>query len=185
MLKNKYIRDGIIIAVVVLATSALFFTIFTVNAVSAKKKMENFNIVLGKTESGNNKENIRYASLSSNKELVEIREKMFVAQVSDVYINPEDYIGRTIKLEGIFKKEDPYSFVVRYGPGCCGDDANVGFEVAWDSEQIKPYPAIDSWVEAIGVLKTYKEAGYASDYLYLDLVSLNVLNERGAEIVWQ
>jgi len=119
---------------------------------------------------------------------VEIREKMFVSQVNDVYLNTDDYLGKTIKLEGLFKQDQGYEklycFVLRYGPGCCGTDGNVGFEVAWANEQAHPYPAVDSWVEATGVLKTYEEDGYAQ-YLYLDLSSLNVLSKRGAETVIQ
>ena len=128
---------------------------------------------------------------AENSGTIEIKEKMFASQVSDVYLNAEDYLGKTVKLEGIFKseqyfdKDEPYCFVIRYGPGgCCGYDANIGFEVAWARENAKPYPEIDSWVEATGVLKMYEEDGY-SQYLYLDLSSLNVLSKRGAEYVLQ
>jgi zinc transport system permease protein len=120
--------------------------------------------------------------------IIEIKEKMFIAQTNDVYLNPEDYIGKTIKLEGLFKAEQyienapPYCFVLRYGPGCCGSDGNAGFEVAWDKAD-KSYPNIDDWVEAVGVLQTYEEDGYP--YLYLALSSLTVLDERGAEFVMQ
>jgi uncharacterized membrane protein YcgQ (UPF0703/DUF1980 family) len=123
-----------------------------------------------------------------NEGIVEIKEKMFIAQISDVYNNAPDYLGKTIKLEGIFKEEQGYDksycFVLRYGPGCCGYDGNVGFEVAWNNEQAQSYPADDSWVEAVGVLKSYEEDEYMQ-YLYLDLASLNVLNKRGTETVVQ
>jgi len=113
---------------------------------------------------------------------------MFNTQVNDVYLNRKDYLGKTLKLEGIFIKEqyngNSYCYVIRYGPGCCGFDANIGFEVRWANEKTNPYPAYNSWVEATGVLKTYEEDGY-SDYLYLDLVSLNVLSKRGSETVLQ
>jgi uncharacterized membrane protein YcgQ (UPF0703/DUF1980 family) len=121
--------------------------------------------------------------------LVEIKEKMFIAQTNDVYLNAEDYLGKTIRLEGLFKmeqyegKEAPYCFVLRYGPGCCGNDGNAGFEVAWDSGSGAPYPGIDEWVEAMGKLKYYEEDGYP--YLYIALSSLRVLEERGAEFVTQ
>ena len=124
------------------------------------------------------------------KNVVEINEKMFIAQVNDVYLNADEYLGKTIKLEGIFKREqyfdaeDPYFFVIRYGPGCCGYDGNVGFEIKWDKHNMQPYPADESWVEATGELKFYEENGY-SKYLYLDLSSLAVLNRRGAEVVLQ
>ncbi|MDR2606795.1 MAG: metal ABC transporter permease [Treponema sp.] len=121
--------------------------------------------------------------------LVEIKEKMFIAQTNDIYLNAEDYLGKTIRLEGLFKMEQyegqeaPYCFVLRYGPGCCGNDGNAGFEVAWDSASAVPYPGIDEWVEAMGKLKYYEEDGYP--YLYIALSSLKVLEERGAEFVTQ
>jgi uncharacterized membrane protein YcgQ (UPF0703/DUF1980 family) len=196
MRKNTSIRNGLIIAVITLAVAA---SLFTFNYVRAGKTIENLNAGLDKdTEAAQDafndpnpnppKENIRYASLPPNKGVVEIKEKMFLAQVNDVYLNPEDYMGKTIKLEGLFKEEQGYEksycFVLRYGPGCCGNDGNVGFEVAWAAEQAQSYPAENSWVEAAGVLKSYEEDGYFQ-YLYLDLVSLNVLSKRGAETVLQ
>jgi hypothetical protein len=133
---------------------------------------------------------------------LEIREKMFIAQTNDVYLNPEDYLGKTIKLEGLFKVEQyvnedkSYCFVLRYGPGCCGNDGSAGFEVAWGRPQpytgpgvVKTlsagpaYPVQDAWVEAVGILDTYEEDGYP--YIYLDLFSLTEKTERGAEFVSQ
>lgn len=130
----------------------------------------------------------RLANASKPQKVIEIKEKMFLAQVNDVYLNQEDYLGRTIKLEGLFKieqysnQEPAYCFVLRYGPGCCGSDGNAGFEVAWDKAD-KSYPNDDDWVEAVGVLKTYEEDGYP--YLYLALSELTVLDKRGAEYVTQ
>ena len=118
--------------------------------------------------------------------VIEIKEKMFLAQVNDVYLNAEDYIGKTLKLEGLFKNADYGDsfryFVIRYGPGCCGFDGNAGFEVLWDTEK-KQYPKEDDWVEASGVLQRYEEDGFP--YLYLALHSLNVLEKRGAEVLSQ
>ncbi|MDR2596782.1 MAG: hypothetical protein LBC76_05605 [Treponema sp.] len=125
----------------------------------------------------------------SNDNIIVIKEKMFVSQINDIYLNAEDYLGKTIKLQGLFKEEkpyegDPYCFVLRYGPGCCGFDGNVGFEIKWDENKSQPFPKEDSWIETTGILKQYEEDGY-DQYLYLDLISLNVLNKRGAEIVYQ
>ncbi|GAB6391190.1 MAG: metal ABC transporter permease [Treponematales bacterium] len=126
---------------------------------------------------------------SAKGQVIEIKEKMFIAQTNDVYLNAEDYMGKTIRLEGLFKREQSdygnYCFVLRYGPGCCGTDGNAGFEVAWEprNQTIVKYPAADDWVEATGVLKSYEEDGYP--YLYLALTSLTVLDKRGAEYVTQ
>jgi uncharacterized membrane protein YcgQ (UPF0703/DUF1980 family) len=132
---------------------------------------------------------ISCAKSDNNDGVIEIKEKMFISQVNDVYLNMDDYLGKTIKLEGLFMMEysdtrtEPYCFVLRYGPGCCGSDGNVGFEVACMENREISYPEKNSWVEAIGELKTYEEDDYK--YLYLDLTSLNVLSQRGAEYVNQ
>ena len=122
-----------------------------------------------------------------------IREKMFIAQVNDVYLNRNDYMGKTIKLEGLFLYGEAggreYCYVIRNGPGCCGDDGQVGFEVSWlppgeasEDERIA-YPNRNDWVEAQGVLQRYEEFGQG--FLYLALSDLKVLDKRGSEFVIQ
>ena len=116
--------------------------------------------------------------------VIEITERMFISQVNDVYINRRDYLGKTIKLEGIFfisqNEENRYYFTGRNGPGCCGNDGFVGFEVLWDRNRER-YPEHDSWVEAVGIVKE----GTQGNNLYLDLASLTVLEKRGREQVFQ
>ena len=121
----------------------------------------------------------------SSGDAFEIKEKLFIAQTNDIYYNADDYLGKTIKYEGIYKayswEEDNliYYYVIRYGPGCCGNDGEAGFEIVWNGE----HPNEDDWVEAIGVLEEYEEDGYK--YLRLVLTSLTVLPKRGAEYVSQ
>jgi len=120
----------------------------------------------------------------SNNKIVEIKEKMFIAQTNEIYYNYEDYLGKTIKYEGIFKVEEygpktKYYAVIRYGPGCCGTDLNAGFYVKWN----KKYPNPNDWVEAVGVLESHIDN--AGEYLCLALTSLKVLPKRGAETVFR
>ena len=154
---KKSAQKNLIIAVII-AITAIFFTISCAKSKEDKKPGADF---------------------------VEIEENLFLTQVNDVYLNAKDYIGKTIKLEGIFLKEQPRAldepncYIVRYGPGCCGNDGLVGFEVIWDKNKSQTYPESESWVEARGVLKVFEK----SNYLYLDLSSLTVLNKRGRETV--
>jgi uncharacterized membrane protein YcgQ (UPF0703/DUF1980 family) len=116
-------------------------------------------------------------------DVIEIKEKMFIAQTNEIYINTNDYLGRTIRYEGIFHEAaseggGKYRYVIRYGPGCCpGDVSAAGFEVVWD----KGYPKQNDWVEAAGVLKQYDDNGIPA--LRLALKSLTVLTTRGKERV--
>ncbi|MGN0882716.1 TIGR03943 family putative permease subunit [Cloacibacillus porcorum] len=112
------------------------------------------------------------APLSAAEKVIEIKERVFVSLTNEIYLNAEDYIGKKIRLQGIFEKytddetgETFYS-VTRRGPGCCGSDLNPGFEVKWD----KPYPRPGVWVDATGVLELYEK-----EYLRLRLTELKVL----------
>lgn len=119
---------------------------------------------------------------------MEIREKLFVAQTNDVYINPDEYIGKSIKLEGMFfssyyePSDSLLCTVMRYGPGCCGTDGVVGVEVTFDQDTIQ-MPEDNDWVEIVGTLEWYEELGF--EYLRLNLASMKVLETRGAETVLQ
>ena len=114
---------------------------------------------------------------------VSITEKLFVAQVNDIYYNADDYLGKTIQYEGIFHHyEDPvtgliYFSVLRYGPGCCGIDDVVGFEVIWDHA----YPETNDWVFVQGILEEYEEGD--RKYLRIALTEISVLPTRGMEFV--
>lgn len=119
-------------------------------------------------------------------DVIEIKERLFIAQSNDIYLNGQDYLGRTIKYEGIFKKMDYLSlditvlYVIRYGPGCCGYDGEAGFEVYWEDESTQ-YPNENDWCEVTGILEEYERNGLR--FLRLRLTSLKVLETRGAEFV--
>jgi uncharacterized membrane protein YcgQ (UPF0703/DUF1980 family) len=124
------------------------------------------------------------AAAPANAEILEIKETLFLTQVNDIYINPDDYWDKLIKFEGILQSAADdgddglrHYFVIRYGPGCCGFDGLVGFEVVGSTN----YPKDDTWVEAVGALEKAVHEG--EEYLRIRLSSLNALNRRGAEIV--
>jgi putative membrane protein len=115
--------------------------------------------------------------------VIEIRDKMFLAQTEDIYINAPDYMGSAVRYEGIytsfppaFKGDETLHVVFRRAPGCCGNDGMAGFIVAWDGD----YPDPDAWVKVEGVLETAD-----SGDLQIRLSSLSVLEKRGQEFVTQ
>lgn len=120
---------------------------------------------------------------------VSIKEKMFIAQCNEIYLNADDYLGKAIELEGLMSSytdestNTTYYMVMRLGPGCCGNDGTAGFEVIWPEENVQQYPTDNEWVRALGRLERYTEG--ESTYLRLVLVSLDVLEERGEEFVSQ
>jgi hypothetical protein len=125
------------------------------------------------------------AANSADSDVIEVREKMFVGQMNDMFLNPDDYVGKTIRYEGFydyFENEalgEQYDYVVRNGPGCCGYDSLVGLEIFWDGEM----PQKNDWCRVQGVLEAYEEDG--GNYLVLNLESLEVLPVRGNDTVTQ
>jgi len=118
--------------------------------------------------------------------LVDITEKMYVTYINEIYTNTKDYIGDTIRLEGMFSAQyyEPtdttYYYVYRVGPGCCGNDgAMCGFEFSYHGEM----PEENDWIRVTGTLGTYEEEGIT--YLTLDAQSVEILDARGAETVSQ
>lgn len=119
-----------------------------------------------------------------NGKIFEIREKMFITQCNDIYINPEDYKEKTIKLSGVYdeyiddESGQVYHYVIRYGPGCCGNDGVAGFEFFYDGDMPEP----DDWIEAVGTIEIVDNSvGYQD--IIMDLFKITILEERGAEYV--
>jgi uncharacterized membrane protein YcgQ (UPF0703/DUF1980 family) len=117
-------------------------------------------------------------------EIIKIPDDFFITNINDIYINAEDYLGKTIRYQGVYAEEQipelnrTLRYVYRYGPGCCGNDGNVGFEVVYDGDK---YPNPDDWVEVTGILESYTEHG--ADFLRLQVCRIDVLPERGEEFV--
>lgn len=95
--------------------------------------------------------------------IIEIGERFFVMQVTEIQLNAQDYLGRTIRFEGIFSTEysaptsSYFHIVTRNTYGCCGDDGVVGFEV-YMPEGLAPFPD-DTWVSVTGVLEQFEYQG--------------------------
>jgi len=119
----------------------------------------------------------------NNADIFVIKEKMFIAQCNDIYLNPDEYKNKTIKLEGIYDEypnpttgETCY-YVIRYGPGCCGNDGVAGFEILYDGDA----PKLKDWIEVVGNIEMLEDNG--TEYVALRLSKLTVLDVRGAENV--
>ena len=107
------------------------------------------------SEIANQKEEKQKAESSIKAEdILEITDNYFIEQTNDIYINTADYIGKTVKFEGLvysYKDTDgnTYYAVVRNTPGCCGNDGLAGIDIRYDKE----YPEVNTWVEVEGVIE--------------------------------
>jgi len=124
---------------------------------------------------------------TNERDIIEISERMFIQQVRDIHINTSEYLGKTVRLEGIFGEVvdqaggEPHRFVYRRTPGCCGDDGMSGFLVFLGDW---PAPEPDAWVEATGEVDVIvSETNARVRFPVLRLSSLRVLETRGREVV--
>ena len=142
---------------------------------------------------GNKKNNKAPETSSSDPNVITVRENMFITQINDINLNYKTYLGKTVKIEGMFKEftwdGKTMYYVYRMTPGCCGDDGIIGFEMSWEEDyqgfSANPdadiFPDANEWIEVQGEIKSYEKFDYP--FLYLAIAELNVLDERGAEFV--
>lgn len=108
--------------------------------------------------------------------ILEIKDNFFIQQTNDMYYNLNDYLGKTIKIEGFVtnykdNNGDICYGVVRNTPGCCGADGLAGLDIRYDGE----YPEIDTWVEVIGVLG--KDISYDAEIPAIQVTSIRTKEE--------
>lgn len=137
------------------------------------------------TEPNADTEIMDYDFTKGEGDTIEISEKMFLTQINDMYYNFEDYKDKTIRVQGMYDIEtseidgSTMHMVYRNGPGCCGNDGWGGFYLHYDGV----YPEQNAWVEVIGTPELVEDEEYM--LLYLNVTSIQVMEERGEEFVYQ
>ncbi|GBU24360.1 hypothetical protein R83H12_00989 [Fibrobacteria bacterium R8-3-H12] len=118
---------------------------------------------------------------TKNKSFCLLKDRLFVQQVQDIYLNPQTYGDKIVQIEGFFEKymdennQERYE-VFRKTAGCCGDDGRAGFEFVYKKEKLKFHQnewilveaivkerAADVYLEAISVTK--KDKGKAKEFV--------------------
>jgi len=90
--------------------------------------------------------------------IIEIDDSIFGFKVRHILLNPDDYVGRTVRYEGLFQTQHcpttgSFYMVNRSMAGCCGGDGYIGFEVYLGD--IEP-PPNDAQVEVYGTFELYE-----------------------------
>jgi len=112
-------------------------------------------------------------------DIIVIGERFFVNQVVEIVMNANQYTGRTIQFEGIFRAinnaqtGDNHFFVMRFTQGCCGIEM-IGLEVLMEDRT--PIDD-DAWVEVTGILEII------DGLPMLRVTAIIEMDERGAEFV--
>ena len=115
-----------------------------------------------------------------------IADSTFVNQITDIQNNPASYIGKTIKLEGIFEADEheghAHYYVYR---NTAIYDTDHGHEhinkIGLEFEYNGSLPKDDDFIEVVGVLRNSTDHGNTS--IVLEATSVIILSERGPETV--
>lgn len=118
-------------------------------------------------------------------DLTALSSTMVYAEVYNMMLKPEDYIGKTVKMRGQFSiyqavledgtpSEDEiyYACVIADATACC----EQGIEFLWGGEHRYPedYPELGSDITVTGEFQTYEEDGL----MYCQLVEADLSYEK-------
>lgn len=141
------------------------------------------------SEKGLTKKQESYSKVGANsKGELEIKEKVFITQINDMYYNFNDYKDIIVRVEGMFSKyespdgENTYPLVYRRGPGCCGNDGWGGFLLDFDKKKI-PELKENDWIIVKG--RPFMKNLGGLDTLFLKVSDIKVSTRRGKEQVTQ
>lgn len=102
-------------------------------------------------------------------DLTILSSNMVYAEVYNMMVRPDDYMGKKVKIRGVLSSEyweetqETYHYVIITDAlACC----QSGIEFIWD-ENKQEYPEDDSEVEVTGVFQSYEELDQT--YYYLEV----------------
>lgn len=124
------------------------------------------------------KESAPAGSAPVDVDLTVLSSTMVYGEVFNMVTKPEDYVGKTIKVNGPYyssyyeeSKKYYHYVIVQDATSCC----QQGLEFQWNGKHTYPedYPKEQSKVEMIGVYQSYQELG--ETYYYLAVNDIQTL----------
>ncbi len=108
---------------------------------------------------------------------VDITEATFKGWIKELETSPADYLGKTIRLEGVmfkFESDNGNTYNTVYRDGCCSGDHMYYLEFI----PVGKLTAVnDDWVEVVGTFSNYFEG--TAEYYTLKDAKVTVKAERG------
>ncbi len=116
-----------------------------------------------------------------------IGENYYDTTINDMYLNSENYMNKNIEIEGMYLENLPWTFVGRYSTSnvcvyCPEGYSYMEYQLKGNID--REFTAKEDWIKVIGTLaKGNDETSDFQDYYYLEVLSLEVMNERGVDTV--
>lgn len=112
-----------------------------------------------------------------------VGDKYYDTQIADMTMNFNNYEGKTIEIEGYHLTNGPYTFVGRYSLSNLCADCPAGysyFEYEWNGNETVNLKEENDWIKVVGTLKRGNDG---TEYYYIDVLSLEVMKEKGMDTV--
>jgi len=112
-------------------------------------------------------------------DLSELSMTMIQAEYQKIISNPEDYMGKTIKVYGSYyilpldnAGNIAHYVIIVQGDECC----QMGFEFKRDGNYVYPedYPSQNSMIQITGTLDKHEQFGAV--YIYIDVDELTIIS---------
>ena len=113
-----------------------------------------------------------------------LKDKFFDTTIRDMNINAADYLGKKIQIDGLYFYNGYFSFVGRYSTSslCPSCPAGYSFMEYHLKENIdKKLTHEQDWIKVIGTFTAGNDNG--EEYYYLDVDSIEIMNEKGNDTV--
>ena len=115
-----------------------------------------------------------------------IGDEYYDTTINDMWLNYDSYKGKKIQIEGMFLKNSGLTFVGRYSTSSLCANCPAGYSVmeyqldgTIDQELINE----KSWIKIVATLEKGNDEGSSMEYLYLKVITLEVMNESGKKTV--
>ena len=89
---------------------------------------------------------------------------MVYSEVYNMMVSPEEYIGKTVKMDGLFAHshddatgKDYFACIIQDATACCSQ--GIAFVLADDYTWPEDYPQVSEEICVAGVFDTYMENG--------------------------
>ena len=106
--------------------------------------------------------------------------------INDMWLNYEEYKNQKIQIEGMYLENSMLTFVGRYSTSSLCPNCPAGYSVMeyqLDGLLDQTLQNEKSWIKIVATLEKGIDEGSTMEYLYLKVITLEVMNESGKKTV--
>lgn len=132
-----------------------------------QEEMQDKNLLYGDVNSdGNSDENVQAENATGTEmvDLTALSSTMVYGEVFNMLMQPEAYMGKTVKMKGefsVYTDENTgkhyFACIIKDATACCAK--GIEFELAGDYAYPEDYPEVGETITVQGIYSTYEEGG--------------------------